>query len=34
MPVKKASFKTVPFEKLDNKFKERRRNLYVCPVLK
>ncbi len=34
MPAKKASIKHVPFEKLDNKFKNRRRNLFLPPVIK
>jgi carboxyl-terminal processing protease len=34
MPAKKAStIKHVPYEKLDNKFKEQRRNLFLPPVL-
>jgi hypothetical protein len=34
MPAKKASIKHVPIEKLDNKFKDRRRNLFLPPVIK
>jgi C-terminal processing protease CtpA/Prc len=34
MPAKKASIKHVPYERLDNKFKDRRRNLFLPPVIK
>jgi hypothetical protein len=31
IPGKKRSLTSVPFEKLDNKVKEKRRNLYISP---
>jgi carboxyl-terminal processing protease len=34
MPVKKASVKHVPYERLDNKFKDQRRNLFLPPAIK
>ena len=34
MPAKKASIKHVPYERLENKFKDRRRNLFLPPVIK